>query len=247
MFARDALLLIGHGSTVVPDAARPLLTHAEIIRGSGCFSEVKVGMVLGEPDLASVFGTLNAPVVHVVPFFLDEGYFTRITIPGLLLPLVSGSRVIRFCPPVGLHDGITTLLETRLVRHCEMYGTDPKSLSVLLVGHGSSRGPGRTRALRRHAAALETKGRFGWIRIAFLEEAPFVAEALASVRGHVVAVLGYLANEGMHATKDLPCLIAAERAARGTNWPPVHDLGTIGADEVLPRLIVDQVTATRPA
>ena len=246
MFARDALLLIGHGSTVLPHAARPLLAHAEIIRRSGCFGEVQVGMVLGEPDVPSAFGTLNATVVHVVPFFLDEGYFTRIAIPDLLLPLVSGSRVIRFCPPIGLHDGITALLETRLVRHCEMYGADPKSLSVLLVGHGSSRGPGRTRALRRHASALEKKGRFGWVRVAFLEEAPFVAEALASARGHVVAVLGYLANEGMHATKDLPCVIAAERAMRGTNWPPVHDLGSIGADEVLPRLIVDQVTAARP-
>ena len=247
MLTQDALLLIGHGSTVLPDAARPLIAHAEVIRESGRFSEVKVGMLLGEPDVSSVFATLTAPVVNVVPFFLDDGYFTRIAIPDRLLQLTSGSRVIRFCPPVGLHEGIATLLETRLVRHCEMYGTDPKSLSVLLVGHGSAKGPGRARALPRHTKALESGGRFGWVRIAYLEEAPFVAEALASTRGHVVAVIGYLANEGMHATKDLPRLIAAERAARGTNWPPVHDLGTIGADEVLPSLIMDQVTATRAA
>ena len=68
----------------------------------------------------------------------------------------------------------------------------------------------------------------------YLEEAPFVAEALASARGHVVAVVGYLVNEGMHATKDLPDLIAAERDQRGTHWPPVHDLGSIGADAAMP-------------
>ncbi len=247
MFNRDALLLIGHGSTIVPDAARPLLAHAEVIRQCGCFGEVGVGMLLGEPDVNAVFATLRAAVVHVVPFFLDDGYFTRIAIPDRLLPFSSGSRVIRFCPPVGLHSGISTLLETRLLRHCEMFGNDPKSLSVLLVGHGSAQGPGRARALQRHAAALEARRLFGRVRVAYLREPPFVAEALASARGHIVAVIGYLANEGTHATADLPGLIAAERALRGANWPPVHDVGTLGTDEAFPRLIIDQVTATRPA
>jgi sirohydrochlorin ferrochelatase len=90
---------------------------------------------------------------------------------------------------------------------------------------------------------LDAKGRFGWVRVAYLEEAPFVAEALASARGHVVAVVGFFANEGAHATKDLPRLIATERDQRGTHWPPVHDLGPIGADETMPRLIIDLVVA----
>ncbi len=244
MFTRDALLLIGHGSSTVSDAARPLLAHAEVIRNTGGLAEVEVGMLLGEPDVTEAFKRFNAPLVHIVPFFLDDGYFTRIAIPDRVLPLVSGSRVVRFCQPVGSHRGIAALLEIRLTRHCEMFGNNPKSLSVLLVGHGSSRGPGRALTLQRHAAALEAMRRFGWIRVAYLEEPPFVAEALANSRGHIVAVVGYLLNEGAHATKDLPCLIAAERAARGANWPPVHDLGTIGADEAMPRLIMDQVAAT---
>jgi sirohydrochlorin cobaltochelatase len=245
VFARDALLLIGHGSERLPDAARPLLAHAEVIRCTGRFGEVKVGMLFGEPNVASVLATLTAPVVHVVPFFLNDGYFTRIVIPDLVLPLASASRAIRFCPPVGSHDAIATLIEARVLRHCEMYGADPKSLSVLLVGHGSARGPGRARTLLRHATTLEAGGRFGWVRVAYLEEPPFVGEALASARGHVVAVIACLANEGTHATNDLPCLIAAERDERGTHWPPVHDLGSIGADEAMPQLIMDQVMAAR--
>ena len=245
MFTRDALLLIGHGSERLRDAARPLLAHAKVIRESGRFAEVKVGMLFGEPNIASVGATLSAPVVHVVPFFLNDGYFTRIVIPGQLLPLASTSRVIRFCPPVGLHDGIAALIETRLLHHCETFGADPKSLSVLLVGHGSAQSPGRARTLLRHAAKLEAGGRFGRVRVAYLEESPFVAEALASARGHVVAVVACLANEGKHTTTDLPGLVAAERDERGTHWPPVHDLGAIGADEAMPQLIMDQVTAAR--
>lgn len=246
MFTQDALLLVGHGSTIVRDAARPLLVHAKVITASRRFAEVGVGMLLGEPSASAVFGALNAPVVHVVPFFLEDGYFTRIAIPDLLLPLATGSRVIRFCQPIGSHDGIAALIEAGLLRHCEQFGTHPKSLSVLLVGHGSSQNPGRARALRRHTATLEAKARFGWVRIAYLEEAPFVAEALASARGHVVAVVGFFANEGAHATKDLPDLIATERDQRGTHWPPVHDLGSIGADEAMPRLIRDLVGSRVP-
>ena len=242
MFKRDALLLIGHGSTILPEAARPLLIHAEVIRQSGRFAEVEAGMLLGEPNAAAALVSLTAAVVHVVPFFLDDGYFTRIAIPDLVLRLASPSHVVEFCRPVGLHSGIATLIEGRLVRHCEMFGADPKSLSVLLVGHGSSKDTRRERALYRHAMAIETGGRFGWVRIAFLEEPPFVAEALASTRGHAVAVVGYLVNEGAHATNDLPGIIAKERAERGTQWPPVHDLGPIGADPAMPGLIMDLVT-----
>jgi sirohydrochlorin cobaltochelatase len=244
VFTRDALLLIGHGSSVVPNAARPLLDHAEVIRASGRFGEVAVGMLRGEPAASPAFDTLTSPVVHVVPFFLEDGYFTRLAIPDLLLPRASGSRVIRLCPPVGLHDGVADLLRTRLIRHCDMFGIDPKALSVLLVGHGSARSPGRARGLRRHAAKLEGEGLFGWVRIAHLEETPLVPETLASARGHIVAVVGYLANRGAHATKDLPGLISAERAKRGTTWPPVHDLGSIGEDVALPGLIMDQVAST---
>ena len=72
-----------------------------------------------------------------------------------------------------------------------------------------------------------------------------VPETLANTRGHVVAIVGYLANEGTHATVDVPAFIAAERAQRGTHWPPVHDLGSIGGDAEMARLIVEQVTAAR--
>jgi sirohydrochlorin cobaltochelatase len=246
VFTRDALLLIGHGSERLTDAARPLLAHAEVIRETGRFAEVKVGMLFGDPDVASVVARLTAPVVHVVPFFFNEGYFTRIVIPNLLLPLASASRVLRFCPPVGSHEAMASLIESRALRHCETHGIDPKSLSVLLVGHGSAQSPGRARTLLRDAAILDNGSRFGWVRVAYLEEPPFVADALANARGHIVAIIACLANEGKHATHDLPCLIAAERDERGTHWPPVHDLGSIGADEAMPQLIMDQVMAARP-
>ena len=58
-----------------------------------------------------------------------EGYETPTpiqtqAIPHLLLPQAAGSRVLRFCRPVGSHDGIGALLETRLLHHCKAHGTN---------------------------------------------------------------------------------------------------------------------------
>ena len=88
MFTRDALLLIGHGSTVVPDAARPLLAHAEIIREFGAFGEVEVGMLLGQARRDCGFHDVAAHGCSCCSIFLDDGYFTRIAIPELVLPLI---------------------------------------------------------------------------------------------------------------------------------------------------------------
>lgn len=245
LYSQDALLLIGHGSTDLPEAARPLREHAAKLHQTGTFKETAVGMLNGEPNATEAFRSLNAPVVHVVPFFLEDGYFTRIAIPDLLSPLADSSKLIHFRRPIGTHEELPGLIEKRLLRHCELYGISPKFLSVLLAGHGSSRNPGRAFMARRHAARLEATGRFSAVRTAFLEEPPLVAETLATSRGNPVAVVGYFANAGAHATQDLPRMIAEERHYRGTNWPPVHDLGTIGGDEGMPRLILDLVQAPR--
>ena len=246
MFRRDALLLVGHGSINLPEAARPLLAHAEVIRGPAASARSRSACSWVSRDAASVFAHSDRAARPCRPVFSRRWIFHQDCHPRFAL----AARVRRraWFDFAGRSDCMTaspTLIEARLMRHCEMFGIDPKSLSVLLVGHGSAQNPGRARALRRHAAALESGGRFGWVRVAFLEEAPLVAEALANARGHVVAVVGYLANEGAHATKDLPRLIAAGTGQRGTHWPPVHDLGSIGADDAMPRLLMDQVAAAR--
>ena len=87
MFTQDALLLVGHGSTKLAGSVSPLEAHAEVIRTARRFAEVAVGAILGQPNLGAVFATLTAPVVHVLPFFMEDSYFTRIAIPDTLLPL----------------------------------------------------------------------------------------------------------------------------------------------------------------
>lgn len=233
-FPDDALLLIGHGSARYPDAGRLLQVHADSLRSE--FAEVGVGFLNGGPSAADALAALRAGVIHVVPFFMEDGYFSRVAVPKALASAREGD--LRFCPPVGTHAGMAHVIESRVLRGAAGRGL----VEVVLVGHGSATSPGRTMALHGHAERLRDLGRFSRIRVAFLEEAPLVADVLASARGTVVAVVGVLAGEGLHVRDDLPRLIAA---ARGRLGDGLLDLGSVGEDPGMARLILDRVVRRR--
>ena len=235
---RDALLLIGHGSARYPDAGRPLLAHADAIREENHFAEVATGFLNGAPSVADALAALRAPKIHVVPFFMEDGYFTQVAVPKILA--AHGSRDIQLHAPVGTQAAMAATIEARVRRDVAI---DPALLALVLIGHGSGRNPGQPMALHRHAATLGEGKRFGSVQVAFLEEPPSVENVLAALRGHPVAVLGCFANDGKHVRDDLPRLIAAEQAIRGARSPPLHGLGTI-ADDIGMRGLILRLLAT---
>jgi sirohydrochlorin ferrochelatase len=240
-FCQDALLLAGHGSSHYTDAGRLLHRHAEALRTGGHFAEVAVGLLRGAPGMGEALASLCAPVIHVVPCFMEAGYFTRVAVPAALRGhRLRDGQLLHVCPPVGAHAGLARLIEGRALRAC---GVDPSSLSLVLAGHGSARAPGRFTLLHRHRTTLAAMQRFGQVRVSFLEEPPLLADVLAALRTSPTAVLGLFAGEGGHVRDDLPGLVAAEQACRGTGCPPLWDLGTIADDPALPSIILDLVGA----
>jgi sirohydrochlorin cobaltochelatase len=218
-FPNDALLLVAHGSARYPDAGRTVQAHAATICTQGHFAEVAVGFLNGTPSAAEALASLSLRTTHVVPFFMEDGYFTRVAVPKAL----SGGANLRFCPPVGTHPGMVDLIKARII------GRAPSD--IILVGHGSARFPGRKFALHDHAERLGA-------RCAFLEEAPFLADVLAETKNLPVAVLGIFAGEGGHVRDDLPAIIAAARVRLGDG---LLDLGSVGDDAAMAGLILDRV------
>jgi sirohydrochlorin cobaltochelatase len=230
------LLLVAHGAARFADAGRLLHIHAAILRAERHFAAVAVGLLNGAPPAAAALAAVASRVVHVVPFFMEQGWFVREAIPRAL---AEGPRhELRYHDPVGVHPGIADLAAARVQRAC---GTDAVRFAVLLVGHGSKRAPGRPMALHRHVAALSATRLFGQVRAAFLEEPPLVADALRDWRALPVAVVGFFAGEGGHVHDDLPAFLLAEQAARGGTGAPLLNLGVIADDPAMPRIILDQV------
>jgi len=232
----DGLLLIGHGAPSFVDAGRILDAHAETLRRGGYFDEVATGWLSGTPSALDALASLSARVVHVVPFFMEDGWFVREGVPAALRVV---DRALRLDPPVGIHPHMAVLAAARVERVCGR----SSGLSLLLVGHGSARSPGRRMALHRHAEWLAGTRRYARTCAAFLEEPPFVADVLAEWRVDPVAVLGFFSGEGGHVRDDLGRLMRTERIQRGVSGAALIDLGLIADDPGMPEIILQQVAA----
>ncbi len=233
----EALLLVAHGAARFAGAGRLAHAHAEVLRAQQRFAAVAVGLLNGTPSAAEALAALTPRVVHVVPFFMEQGWFVREAIPRALGQ--GCGHELRYHDPVGVHPGMADLAAARVQRVC---GTGAGRFAVLLVGHGSARTPGRPMALHRHVAALSAAGHVAQARAAFLAEPPLVADALRDWRALPVAVLGCFAGEGGHVREDLPALLATERAARGNAGAPLLDLGVLADDPAMPRFILDSLS-----
>ena len=239
VLASDILLLIAHGSARYPDAARVLRGHAAALRDAGCFSQVEIGLLNGTPSVTEALNKSRDTTICVVPFFMEEGYFTRIAIPRLL----GTDQRVRLCPAVGIHPGLADIIQAQAQRACRARAIPLREAAILLVGHGSASAPGRALALHRHAASVASAAMFARCEAACLEEAPLLADALQALRAHPVIVIGFFAGEGMHVRDDVPKAIEAERSARGENGCPVYFPGSVTDDRAMTRIVLDQAGA----
>jgi sirohydrochlorin cobaltochelatase len=192
--------------------------HAEALRAGGQFDQVEAAVLNGAPSVSDALAAISQPIIRVVPFFMEEGYFSQIAVPRAIGAATSAdarqSRRIILCPPIGVHEGMAGIIERRALAACADSDVPSRTAAILVAGHGSASEPGRALALHRHAARVASTTLFARVEAACLEEAPFVADALHGLRAHPVVVIGFFANQGGHVRDDMPALIAAERVSR---------------------------------
>lgn len=74
----------------------------------------------------------------------------------------------------------------------------PRSQSLLLLGHGSSKHPDSSSSVRSHAEALRQRGHFASVHCAFLKEEPRIEHALEEIEkmgsDHITIVPDFLAK-----------------------------------------------------
>lgn len=235
-----ALVLIGHGSEVESGGNRALLRHAGVIDRLRLFAEVRAAALHGDLRPERALAGLSASEVYVAPLFMCDGELTRTVIPERLQFLLrEEGRRVRLCPPVGIEPGIADLVACRARSLMREAGVDGAEASLLVVAHGSSRSPASRRATAAQAARLRECHGFARVATAYLDESPRVSDALAELRGPVVAA-GLLAADDIHGGGDVPRLLAAYRHGR------MYYLGAIGLDSKIPCLVLRQVAATDP-
>lgn len=205
--SQTALLLAAHGERR-PDAGNEgVLRLARALSDRGLVSEVAVGFINGAPAIKDALNTIAARRIIVYPLFASSGYFTRDRLVQLLDEANNQDREIQILPPLGLDPGLPGLVAAFASQAARERGFAPQACTVIFLAHGSRRNSASREATEHMAREVEKLAAFEGVRIALLEERPFLGETAASVSSPAI-VVGLFSGEGMHGARDAPRLTA---------------------------------------
>lgn len=219
----QALVIAAHGSHLNPGSSEPTFAHADTIRATGAFDEVREAFWKEEPSFREVLRTLESEAVYVVPLFVSEGYFTERVIPRELrlagwdvddwdsdgtdadhatLTATDVGKTVHYCGPVGTHDAMGDVIveRARSITECE----DLTDFGLAVVGHGTERNENSAKAIYYHADRLRASGLFADVRAVFMDEEPEVDDVATLFETDDVVVVPLFVADGFHTREDIP-------------------------------------------
>jgi len=234
---KSAVLLVGHGSHLSGGSSAPIRELAVRLATAGTFPEVRVAFWKEEPSLRHAFDLIEHRDVFVVPVFTSEGYFTEQVLPRELGLDGRGERPeglnVRWCPPVGTHDGMRDLALLRVAEVASSAGVssvgDEGDTTLVVVGHGTGLHPRSGETTEVLVAALQATGRYRAVVPAFLDQEPELDAVLAGVDSSDAIVLPFFIAEGWHAGTTIPrdlALSGGEGLVGGTRVRYTKPIGT---------------------
>ncbi|MCG8425447.1 MAG: hypothetical protein MJE77_46815 [Proteobacteria bacterium] len=178
------------------------------------------GVLNGSPSVEDAVAPHAGRPVLVHPFFMSDGYFVSKVLPDRLSR--AGVANLRVLTPLGMLGELPALVAVSAAAR------EPRSLMV--VGHGSAKGDRSRLATDAFAANLASLLGELPTRCAYLEEAPFFADAAHQLQTGDV-VVSYFAGDGSHARDDVPRMLAD---AGKSDFPVVGPIGDLdGIDSVI--------------
>jgi sirohydrochlorin ferrochelatase len=231
-----ALLLAAHGERRPGAANESVWRIARAVSERGLVSEVGAGFISGAPTIKDALDRLTAGKVIVYPLFASSGYFTRDRLVHLLDAADDGTRKVEMLPPLGLDPGLPDVVVACARQAAHTHDFRPETCTVILLAHGSRRDPASRQATEHMAREVARTSAFPDVRIAFLEERPFLDEAAREVSGPAI-VVGLFSGEGMHGAKDAPRLTA------GLGRKDVVFAGVIGSAPGIDAVVARSVEA----
>jgi sirohydrochlorin cobaltochelatase len=209
----NALLIVGHGSTVNPDSSAPTLVHAAEIRSRNIFADVQCAFWKEEPSLRDalfLFDPESIRAVSVVPNFISEGYFTQTVIPRELelngrTTKRPGGQIWNYCEPVGNHPAMTDLLLKRA--HETAPSVDPRATTLLIAAHGTDLNENSALAAKREAEKIRALGQYSAVLNVYMEESPLVSNWRKLTDTPNVIVVPFFISDGLHSYEDIPRLL----------------------------------------
>jgi len=202
-----AVLIAAHGERAPGAQNDNAQRVARALADRRLVAEVGVGFISGEPPIAAALGALKSAAVIVYPLFASSGYFTRDRLVQLLDEGNRQNREVDLLAPLGLDAGMPDFIIAHARDVARDRGFAAEAATLIVLAHGSRRNAASRQATEQIAREIAGQAAFSGVRIALLEEHPFLHEAAEGVAGPVV-VVGLFSGEGLHGARDAPKLIA---------------------------------------
>lgn len=141
----------------------------------------------------------------VFPLLMADGWILRKVLRDALK--AAGQGGARVLTPLGLLSGFHALCADLVRDGLRQSGFDREETTVVLAAHGSARGPRPAVCARALCETLESATGVRRVVPGYLEEAPFLKDALAQVPKPAICLPSFVTN-AYHATNDVPEAVA---------------------------------------
>jgi sirohydrochlorin ferrochelatase len=177
------------------------------------------GATLAMPGaLEAALAGMDLPLIY--PFFMAEGWFTKVNLPRRLA--AAGRGDVRQLAPFGTDPAVIDL----------MAAAAGEAGPVLIAAHGSKVSKTSSGTTYEMVAAMIARG-FGPVRAGFVEEAPFLEDVAREMAGGVC--LPFFALRAGHVVGDVPDALEAA-GFEGVLRPPIGE--DIGVAQVIAAALV---------
>lgn len=216
-YSDAALIVLGHGSTKNKDSSAPVYQHATELRRRNIFAEVREAFWKQEPQIKNVLADVSEPRVFIAPLFISEGYFSSDVIPHALgfLPghstLNSRLSTLFYCPPIGTHDRMTSVLLSRAREVAEKFpfprAPKSKDTTLIIAGHGTEQNENSRKAIDRQVDIIRATNEYAAVHAVFMEENPRIGTCYELAQTKNIIVVPFFISDGMHTREDIPVLL----------------------------------------
>ncbi len=205
---KTALVLAGHGSHISPETAGLVWQHVDALRAMNIADEITATFWKEMPSFHTVFASLEATDITVVPLFTAQGYFTQTVIPAEME--LTGSiterdgRVIRYARTLSEHPYLGEVVKQRIEQAMHLLNTTPEQTAIALVGHSTKRNPESRKATEAQAESVRQSRVAREVVAIYLDDTPAIADVYEMTLAPNLIVVPYFLANGSHTTIDVP-------------------------------------------
>lgn len=210
-------LIVAHGSPSSPEGPEQAIrTLARRVTDRLPGWTVEGTTLAAKGSLEAALAAVPERLPLIFPFFMSDGWFVREKLPQRIRK--SHSAAFEMLDPLGLDSALHALCLRHAREAAAAAGLATEKTALLLAAHGSPSDPGPSRAVARAARFIAAAQTFREVRVGFIDETPFLAEA-ARIDGPALC-LPFFALRAGHVDIDLPTALAAA-SFRGSLLDPI--------------------------